>query len=45
MTTEKDGVRLTDFPDFLKDVFLLRLEMEMLPSREEFEGPILEKLK
>jgi len=45
MTTEKDGVRLTDFPDFLKEVFLLRLEMEMHPSREEFEAPILEKLK
>jgi tetraacyldisaccharide 4'-kinase len=45
MTTEKDGVRLAYFPDFLKDVLLLRLEMEMLPSREEFEGPILEKLK
>lgn len=45
MTTEKDGVRLTDFPDFLKDVFLLRVEMEMLPSREEFEGPILEILR
>jgi hypothetical protein len=45
MTTEKDGVRLADFPDFLKEVFLLRLEMEMLPSPEEFEAPILEKLK
>jgi tetraacyldisaccharide 4'-kinase len=45
MTTEKDCVRLADFPDFLKDLFLLRLEMEMLPSREEFEAPILEKLK
>ncbi|HVO65848.1 MAG TPA: tetraacyldisaccharide 4'-kinase [Syntrophales bacterium] len=45
MTTEKDGVRLADFPDFLKDVFFLRMEMEMHPSREEFEAPILEKLK
>ncbi|HET6461725.1 MAG TPA: tetraacyldisaccharide 4'-kinase [Syntrophales bacterium] len=45
MTTEKDGVRLADFPDFLKDVFILRMEMEMYPSREEFEAPILEKLK
>jgi tetraacyldisaccharide 4'-kinase len=45
MTTEKDGIRLTDFPDFLKDVFLLRVEMEMLPSREEFEALIFEKLK
>ena len=45
MTTEKDGVRLADFPDFLEDIFLLRMEMEMFPSREEFEAPILEKLK
>jgi tetraacyldisaccharide 4'-kinase len=45
ITTEKDGIRLTDFPDFLKDVFLLRVEMEMLPSREEFEALIFERLK
>jgi len=45
VTTEKDGIRLTDFPDFLKDVFFLRVEMEMLPSREEFEKLIFEKLK
>jgi tetraacyldisaccharide 4'-kinase len=45
ITTEKDGIRLTDFPTFLKDVFLLRVEMEMLPSREEFEALIFEKLK
>lgn len=45
VTTEKDGVRLTDFPNFLKDVFLLRVEMEMLPSREEFEALIFERLK
>ncbi|HET6461373.1 MAG TPA: tetraacyldisaccharide 4'-kinase [Syntrophales bacterium] len=45
ITTEKDGVRLTDFPDFLKDVFFLRVEMEMLPSREEFETLIFERLK
>jgi len=45
MTTEKDGVRLADFPHFLKDIFLLRMEMVMLPSQEEFEAPILEKIK
>jgi tetraacyldisaccharide 4'-kinase len=45
ITTEKDGVRLTGFPSFLKDVFLLRVEMEMLPSREEFEALVFEKLK
>jgi tetraacyldisaccharide 4'-kinase len=45
ITTEKDGIRLTNFPDFLKNVFLLRVEMEMLPSREEFEALIFERLK
>ncbi len=45
ITTEKDGVRLTHFPAFLKDVFLLRVEMEMLPSPEEFEALIFERLK
>lgn len=45
MTTEKDGIRLADFPDFLNDIFILKVEMEILPSREEFEAIILEKLK
>ena len=45
VTTEKDSIRLTGFPDFLKDILILRAEMEMLPSQEEFEAPILEKLK
>lgn len=45
LTTEKDGIRLNDFPDFLKDVLVLRVEMEMLPSREEFAALILEKLQ
>jgi len=44
VTTEKDGIRLTHFSDFLKDIFLLRVEMEMLPSREEFEASIFERL-
>jgi tetraacyldisaccharide 4'-kinase len=45
MTTEKDGIRLTDFPDFLKDILILGVEMEMLPSREIFEEMVLERLK
>lgn len=45
VTTEKDGIRLTDFPDFLKDIFVLKVIMEILPSRELFESIILEKLK
>jgi tetraacyldisaccharide 4'-kinase len=31
VTTEKDGVRLADFPDFLKEVSLLRVSMEITP--------------
>jgi tetraacyldisaccharide 4'-kinase len=31
ITTEKDGVRLGDFPDFLTDVSLLRIGMEITP--------------
>jgi tetraacyldisaccharide 4'-kinase len=45
VTTEKDGIRLSEFPDFLKDIFLLRVEMEILPSQEEFEALLLERLK
>jgi tetraacyldisaccharide 4'-kinase len=31
LTTEKDGVRLASFPDFLADVSLLRISMEITP--------------
>jgi tetraacyldisaccharide 4'-kinase len=31
VTTEKDGVRLADFPDFLTEVSLLRIGMEIKP--------------
>lgn len=36
ITTEKDGVRLIRFPGFLKDIYLLRVGMEMIPSPEPF---------
>jgi len=45
MTTEKDAIRLTDFPDFLKEIYILQVEMEMLPSQETFASLILEKLR
>ena len=45
MTTEKDGIRLNDFPDILKDVLILRVEMDMCPSQEEFAALIVDKLK
>ena len=32
VTTEKDGVRLADFPDFLRKVLLLRIGMEIAPA-------------
>jgi len=44
LTTEKDGIKLIDFPDFLLDLYLLRIEMEFSPSQKEFENIILERL-
>jgi tetraacyldisaccharide 4'-kinase len=32
VTTQKDAVRLTDFPDFLREVSLLRIGMEISPG-------------
>ena len=32
VTTENDGIRLADFPDFLQAVFLLRIGMQITPS-------------
>ena len=37
ITTEKDAVRLTDYPDFLAEVSLLRIGMEISPA-----GPFTE---
>lgn len=45
VTTEKDGIKLADFPFFLEEIFLLHVEMEIVPSGEAFETLILEKLK
>jgi hypothetical protein len=36
---------LTEFADFLKEVLIVRVEMEMRPSRDEFTALLLEKLK
>lgn len=44
LTTEKDGIKLIDFPDFLRDIYLLRIEMKISPSQGQFENIILEKL-
>jgi len=32
VTTEKDGIRLVDSPDFLAELFLLRIAMEITPT-------------
>ena len=45
VTTEKDGTRLVNYPSFLQEVFLLRVEMDILPSRNDFAEFILKKLK
>ncbi len=45
LTTEKDGIKLIDFPDFLRDIYQLRIEIEVSPSRGEFENIILKKLE
>ncbi len=45
LTTEKDGIKLIDFPDFLRDIYLLRIEMEISPSQKKFEDIILKKLE
>jgi tetraacyldisaccharide 4'-kinase len=37
ITTEKDGIRLTEFPEFLAEISLLKVEMEITPP-----GPFAE---
>ncbi|HLE17619.1 MAG TPA: tetraacyldisaccharide 4'-kinase [Syntrophales bacterium] len=44
LTTEKDGVRLRNFPDFLEDIFLLRIEMSIIDRSEAFYSLIMQKL-
>jgi tetraacyldisaccharide 4'-kinase len=45
LTTEKDGIKLTRFPDFFRDLYLLRIKMEIIPSNLNFEEHILTKLE
>lgn len=33
VTTEKDGIRLADYPDFLAGIFLLRITMDITPAK------------
>jgi len=43
LTTEKDGVRLTDFPEFLAETSFLRIAMEIDPP-DRFAGLLLSKI-
>jgi len=44
VTTEKDKIRLEGFEAFLRDLYTLRVEMEFLSGREDFERLLLGKL-
>ena len=44
ITTQKDGMRLQNFPDFLSKIYLLRIEMEVTPSPELFNKFIVDRL-
>lgn len=43
LTTEKDGIRLAEFSDFLAEVSLLRIGMEIAPA-ESFAKLIFSRL-
>jgi tetraacyldisaccharide 4'-kinase len=45
ITTEKDKTKLDQFEVFLSSIYALRVEMEFLSGREDFERLLLEKLK
>ena len=44
MTTQKDAMRLQRYPEFLKMLCILRMEMEIIPSSEPFENFIVQRL-
>lgn len=45
ITTEKDGTRLQEFTEFLKDIYLLRIELVIIPDEDSLKKFILEKLE
>lgn len=45
VTTEKDAMRLLLHPDFLKNVTVLRMEMEIKPSVQSFERFMMEQIR
>lgn len=44
MTTEKDAVRLEKYPDFIKMLSILRMEMEIMPSEKALENFLLRRV-
>jgi tetraacyldisaccharide 4'-kinase len=44
ISTQKDGTRLREFPEYLTMIYMLRIELEIIPSGESFEKFILGRL-
>jgi tetraacyldisaccharide 4'-kinase len=44
ISTQKDGTRLRKFPEFLNIIYMLRIELEIVSSRESFKKFILGRL-
>jgi tetraacyldisaccharide 4'-kinase len=45
ITTEKDGMRLQEFTEFLSEIYLLRIELEIVPDEMSLKNFILGKLE
>lgn len=45
ITTEKDGMRLTEFPEFLAGIYLLRVKLAIIPDENALKNFILGKLE
>jgi tetraacyldisaccharide 4'-kinase len=44
LTTEKDGMRLEDYPAFIRKIYLMRIALEIIPDGKSMEKYILEKI-
>ncbi|MCX5849108.1 MAG: tetraacyldisaccharide 4'-kinase [Deltaproteobacteria bacterium] len=44
VSTQKDGARLQNFPEFLNMIYILRIEMEIIPKSDSFNKFILDRL-
>jgi tetraacyldisaccharide 4'-kinase len=44
ISTQKDVVRLQEFPEFVNMIYMLRIELEIVPSGESFKKFILDRL-